>query len=184
MFDAGCVERQAGRPPYPNTASPHLTLRFISRPSSRSSSATHRAEEMRIATRALPGVAVRASKSSPAMPDPDPQPPKPRAVSPARWLLMLLPSVPIFLAPFVADAVMRFRTHRNGEDAIGMAILMLLFAFIISTVLSFILGFRLEKWRRGTTRSKSEAILASVLVLFTNCLIAFAGCAVGASLSK
>ena len=118
------------------------------------------------------------------MPDPDPQPPKPHAVSPARWLLMLLPSVPLLIAPVVADVVMRLRAPRPGEDAIGIAILVFLIAFLISSLLSFVLGFRLEKWRRGTIENKSEAIAASAIILFTNCLIAFAGCGVTASLSK
>ena len=115
------------------------------------------------------------------MPDPDPQPPQPRAVSPARWLLMLLPSVPIFLAPWIADAQSRLRHDRISDDIIGTAIEMLLWCLLASAVLSLVMGLLLEKWRQGTIESSARAVFYGLSILLTNCLISFAGCAVGAA---
>ena len=119
------------------------------------------------------------------MPDPDPQPPKPRAVSPARWLLMLLPSVPILLSPWIGDALNTDHDPKHSDAIIGATIKVCLVWLCVSTALSFVLGLRLEKWRRGAIDYFPRAVFYALLILLTNCLIAFAGCAVGvAAFSK
>ena len=118
------------------------------------------------------------------MPDPDPQPPQPRAVSPARWLLMLLPSVPIILAPVVADAQIRSRSLTMSDDIIGVSLGSLFWAFCISALLSLVMGLLLEKWRYGTIEYFARAVLYMLSIFGTNCLIAFAGCAVGSAFYK
>ena len=125
---------------------------------------------MQIATRALPGVAVRASKSSPAMPDPDPQPPKPRPVSPARWLLMLLPSVIVMATPLCSSLV--FINRKAGEPNY----MMLLWFPAIAAMLCFVLGFQLEKWRRGTLAEPERAIGFGFLILILNTIASYGGC--------
>ena len=128
---------------------------------------------MHIATRAPPGVAVRASKSSPAMPDPDPQPPKPRAVSPARWLLMLLPSVPMLLTPSQIETV-----GMDGPWEAEMTYLALRLALGLASAaaLSFAIGLKLEKWEHGFVENKFRAVGFGIAILFANCLIASLGC--------
>ena len=131
---------------------------------------------MQIATQALPGVAVRASKSSPAMPDPDPQPPKPRAVSPARWLLMLLPSVPMILAPQIAKAWTGSHDPKATGHMLEKVLGIFVLHFAIATTLSLGMGLLLEKWRYGAIKNVSRGIGSGFTILFTNCFIAFAGC--------
>jgi hypothetical protein len=120
-------------------------------------------------------VAVRAPKP-PAMPDPDPQPPQPHSVSAARWLLMLLPSVLAIAAPFIGAFARRLYQHPNYRLDFRPELLCL----AISTVLCFFLGFRLEKWRRGTSNDFEAAIGFGILILIVNGIIAFAGCCVPA----
>ena len=112
------------------------------------------------------------------MPDSDPQPPKPRAVSPARWLMMLLPSLPMMLAPIVADALVRSRHQMDNEDRIGTGLSVMLQAITISAVLSMVMGSWLEKWRHGAVESFPRTLGYVLLILFTNLLVGFVGCAV------
>ena len=49
------------------------------------------------------------------MPEPEPQPPPPRPISPARWLLLLLPSVPMILTPEIMDAQVRYGYKVSDE---------------------------------------------------------------------
>ena len=119
------------------------------------------------------------------MPDPDPQPPKPRAVSPARWLLMLLPSVPMLLDPAIASAQIRSHGYTISDDIIGLEIGTLFWTFCISAALSLVMGLLMEKWRHGAIDYFARAVFYALSILLTNCLIAFAGCAVGvAALQK
>ena len=110
------------------------------------------------------------------MPEPDPQP-KPRAVSPARKLLMLLPSVPMLLAVPIADAWSRAH-NVQGESAIGPALGALFITFAVSAVLSIALGVRLEKWNRGSIQSLPRVTMYALNILFTASFVAWAGCAV------
>ena len=105
----------------------------------------------------------------PAMPDPDPQPPKPRAVSPARWLLLLLPSALVLSAVMIADALEE-RIEISGwyVDAIPF------FIVAVAVTLCFVLGFLLEKWLRGEIKSIVWAINYGFMILFGNGFIFFA----------
>ena len=116
------------------------------------------------------------------MPDPDPHPPQPRPVSAARWLLMLVPSVPIIISPFLADAWGRSHDLKLSDDLIGTAIGMLLSTLCAALVFSLVISFLLEKWRHGTVESFSRAIYYGLLIFSANLFIAFAGCAVGAAI--
>ena len=118
------------------------------------------------------------------MPDPDPQPPKPRAVSPARWLLLLLPSVPMLIAPLIEDAQVHLRNQVDSEDRIGTVIVVFLLALSVSAVLSVIMGLLLEKWRYGAIKDNSRAIFCGFLILLVNCFISFTGCSVGSAIYK
>ena len=110
------------------------------------------------------------------MPAPDPQPPKPRAVSPARWLLMLLPSVPMMLAPLVANARQRLPYSIASDENIGIAIGTFLWSCSVSALLCFYFGFRLEKWRWGVVKEWERPLGYGLLILTVNSFIAFAGC--------
>ena len=107
------------------------------------------------------------------MPDPDPQPPQPRAVSPARWLLLLLPSVPMLLMPSQTETV---GGSGPSEAQISRLIQKGLFALVGAAALSFALGLLLEKWRRGSAENGFRAVCFGVAIFFINCLLAFAGC--------
>ncbi len=113
------------------------------------------------------------------MPDPEPQPPQPRPVSAARWLLLLTPSVLTITAPLVADASSR-ALHMQGEKSLGAAIGIMLLILALATVLCFVLGFLLEKWRGGDLRDWSRPIGYGFLILIVNGIISSAGCAVSA----
>jgi len=117
------------------------------------------------------------------MPDPDPQPAKPRSVSVARWLLLLTPSMPLLVSPSIADAWSRAH-HIQGEATVGPALVTALFSFPAFIVLSFVLGFRLEKWTGGNRKSWLRPIGCGFLILILNFLIAFAGCRAIESMSR
>ncbi|MCX6980143.1 MAG: hypothetical protein NTV08_05240 [Verrucomicrobia bacterium] len=114
------------------------------------------------------------------MPEPDPQPPHPRPISATRWLLMLLPSVPMLVSPLIANADARSRGLPVGEAQIANAIATFFMNFWASAALSIILGFLLEKWRHGTIEKLGRPISYGVQILIINFVIAFAGCTVGA----
>lgn len=120
---------------------------------------------------------MRAPNSPEAMPEPDPQPPQPRAVSPARWLLMLLPSVPMILTSEVVDAQVRYG-YKVSDETFEAEMQTLLLTFCISAVLSLVMGLLLEKWRHGAIQSFSRILGNAGSILFTNCFVAFGGCAV------
>ena len=111
------------------------------------------------------------------MPDPDPQPPQPRSTSPARWLLMLTPSVLTIASPLIAQAWSQ-ANRKPGEDTLGILILSELLSVVAAIVLCFILGVFLEKWHHGNVRSWPRAIGCGFLILIVNGIISFAGCAV------
>jgi len=117
------------------------------------------------------------------MPEPEPQPPHPRPISAWRWLLMLLPSVPMLVSPLIADAWSR-RIQEPPREAAGAALVMLLFTGTISATLSFCLGFALEKWRGGNLWDWLRPLCYGVLILIVNAFISFAGCAVTERLSE
>ena len=110
------------------------------------------------------------------MPDPDPQPPQPRAVSPARWLLMLLPSVPMLLTPSQIETI-----GCDGSDGLSRAqmtylALRLVLGLASAAALSFAIGLKLEKWEHGFVESKLRAVGFGIAIFFANCLIASLGC--------
>jgi hypothetical protein len=107
------------------------------------------------------------------MPKPDPQPPQPRAISPARWLLMLLPSVPILLTPSQIETVgSRGPSEAQISHLIGRGLITLAFA----AALSCALGFLLEKWRHGSVENRFRAVGYGIAIFIVNCIVAFAGC--------
>ena len=100
------------------------------------------------------------------MPDPDPQPPKPRAVSPARWLLMLLPSVIVLIPPYITchtghSHILKFKGV-DYTDEITLA---------VSILACFFLGFRFEKWRFENNENRLRAIGRGFLILVINYFI-------------
>jgi len=111
------------------------------------------------------------------MPEPDPQPPQPRLISPARWLLMLTPSALAIAAPFVGE-IGASAFGVRGERALGAVIFAALLTLTVATVLCFVLGFLLEKWRGNNPRSWPRVIGCGFLILIVNGIISFAGCAV------
>ena len=110
------------------------------------------------------------------VPEPDPQPPQPCPVSAARWLLMLTPSVLAIAAPFIGE-LGGYAVNMRGEQALGATIGFILLMLALATVLCFVLGFLLVKWRGGSLRDRSRPIGYGVLILIMNGIIAFAGCA-------
>ena len=116
------------------------------------------------------------------MPDPEPLPPQPRPVSVVRWLLMLLPSVPIIVPSLIVDAlrpslIEPLPSEWASEARINSLIWMEFLRFAVSVVLSFFLAFHLEKWRFGNCRDWQAAIAWGFGILCVNFVISFAGCA-------
>ncbi len=66
----------------------------------------------------------------------------------------------------------------QGEKSLGTAIGIMLLILASATVLCFILGFLLEKWRGGNLRDWSRPIVFGILILIVNGFISFGGCAV------
>ena len=110
------------------------------------------------------------------MPEPDPQPPEPRPISPVHWLLLLTPSLLMLIAPAVGGTLAR-GLDRKGEALTGAALGFMLLIVALAVGLCFVLGFLLEKWRRGETKDAQRAVGFGVLILFVNGIISFAGCA-------
>ena len=108
------------------------------------------------------------------MPDPDPQPPKPRAVSPARWLLMLLPSVLMIGAPVIGWVSDVFHIYQR----VGFDTNPELLCLALAVPLCFFLGCRLEKWRYGERWNGFNAFGYGFLILIVNGFISFAGCTI------
>lgn len=117
------------------------------------------------------------------MPETEPTSQEPRAVPAWRWLLMLVPSVPIILAPMLAEARARFHHYASGEEEIGNELEMLLICIAISAVLSLVFGLLLERWRYGTVRDFSRASGYALTIFITDCVIAFAGCCIPGMIS-
>ena len=95
------------------------------------------------------------------MPEPDPQPPQPRDVSPARWLLMLLPSALLFVMPIIVGE----HDPINGGNPyawLGLA---------IPLMLCFALGFMLEHWRRGENTNPFRSLGFGFLILLLNYVV-------------
>ena len=108
------------------------------------------------------------------MPDPDPQPPQPRPISAARWLLMLLPSVPMLFTPSHIEPVGGGRvSEAQISHLLGRGLLTLAFV----TALCGALGFLLEKWRHGSVENTAQAVAYGIAIFVVNCFVAFAGCA-------
>ncbi len=108
------------------------------------------------------------------MPDPDPLPPQPRAVSPARWLLLLLPSVLAIATPrFIGPFFRRFFHKRAGE---WLDFRPEFLSLVIATLLCFYLGFRLEKWRHGEKWNGLRASACGVAILLFSTMVSYAGC--------
>lgn len=87
------------------------------------------------------------------MPDPDPQSPKPRGIFPFRWLLLLLPTA---LANFAVSMLF------VGKPAAFFAVL------AAAGMLCFALGFLLERWLRGATKSIVWAFNYGFMILIVN----------------
>src|SRR6185436_11379175 len=117
------------------------------------------------------------------MPEPHPRPPQPRGMSIGRGLLLLLPSVPLLLAPFIAAAWSRAHDVQ-GEATIGPMLVASLIAFATTVVLSIFLGVRLEIWNRGAVQSLPRVIVYVLNILFTACFVALGGCHLLARLSR
>jgi hypothetical protein len=114
------------------------------------------------------------------MPDPEPQPTQPRAISTARWLLMLTLSVIAIAAPLIADVWLSAHLLPT-DDPVGTLLWMLIFTLLIPVFaigLSFGLGYRLDKWRGDSPQHSLRPIGYGFAILIVNCIIAFAGCIV------
>ncbi len=99
-----------------------------------------------------------------------------------RWLLLLLPSVPMFFSPLIATAWSRaYDVH--GEATLGPILGALLITFAFSAVLSVVFGVQMERWNRGTVQSIPRVIVYVLNILFSSCFIAFAGWAVAHNIS-
>ena len=114
------------------------------------------------------------------MPKPDLGPPPQRGMSFGRWLLLLLPSVPMLVSPLIANAAACLCGLGIGEAQISNALEKFIVSFAVSAVLSVIMGLLLEKWRHGAIEKHSRALSYGFQILVTNFFIAFAGCTVGA----
>ena len=114
------------------------------------------------------------------MPELDPQPLPPRPISIWRWLLMLVPSVPILAAPLIANALTRLPAEVASDEMIGTLTATFFSTLAISAVLSVVMGMHLEKWRHGGVQKISRAIGYGGEIFGFNLIIAFAGCATGA----
>ena len=90
---------------------------------------------------------------------------------------MLLPSVLAIAGPLIADAAARV-FHLQSENILGPAIGIMLLILAIATVLCFVLGFLLEKWRGGNLQHWLRPLGYGCLILIVNGIIAAAGCAV------
>ena len=113
------------------------------------------------------------------MAEPDLKPPQPRPISAMRWLLMLVPSVPILLTPSQIDTVGgRGPSEAQISHLIGRGFIALAFA----AALSCALGFLLEKWRRGSVENRFRAVGYGIAIFIVNCFVGFAGCNVIARL--
>ena len=106
------------------------------------------------------------------MPDPDPHPPKPRAVSPARWLLLLSPSALLIGLPLVAGLY----DHRSVTGWRNVFATLAFINLLVSPILCFVLGFCLEYWLRGRINSIVWAINYGFIIFSVNGVICFAGC--------
>jgi len=103
------------------------------------------------------------------MPDPDPQPPKPRAVSPARWLLMLLPSLVMLVTIQFSDEWLGSNHGHDTSDKFFWAV-------VTAAVLSMLLGFALHNWRCPGIKDGGRALGDGYLVFIVNAILALAGC--------
>jgi hypothetical protein len=118
-------------------------------------------------------VSVATSKSSPAVPDPDPQPLQPRPLPFWKWMLLLLPSVIATAYPLVDQIIRTLNIHIRID---GNPLDVLLPGLALAMLLSFVLGFLLEKWRWGTVPNGFRAFGFGCLILIVNTFISFAGC--------
>lgn len=89
---------------------------------------------------------------------------------------MLTPSVLAIAAPLIGE-LGGYALNKRGEQALGATIGFILLMLALATVLCFVLGFLLEKWRGGNLRHWPRAIGSGFLILIVNGIISFAGCA-------
>ena len=109
------------------------------------------------------------------MPVPDPQPPQPRAISPARWLLLLLPSVPILVMPWIKNPWGRIPTGDFSNDQFQIFDDIVYIAIAVGAVMSLIMGFALEKWRHGALANLFRVIGYGWLIFAVNFSISICG---------
>ena len=91
-----------------------------------------------------------------------------------RWLLLLLPSAPIFFAGPIA-AAWSWAHDVRGEATIGPILGSLLITFGIAVVPSAVLGAQMEKWKRGAVESIPRIIVYTLNILFTACFVGWGG---------
>lgn len=90
---------------------------------------------------------------------------------------MLLPSLLLIAQPSLTDLLRHWEQRDQGSVIIMIGILIGSLPFF-AFVLCFVLGFLLEKWRRGEVESPVRAIGYGILIFFTNGVVAFIGCTV------
>jgi hypothetical protein len=95
---------------------------------------------------------------------------------------MLVPSVIMIVSPFVQDVLTRPGDPKNSENIIAASIVFFFWTLCAAAVLSLVMGFLLEKWRHGAVQNRTRVVYYGLMIFFINCLIAFAGCAVGAAI--
>lgn len=85
-------------------------------------------------------------------------------------MLLLLPSVPMLLAPRITEILCDTRGRSHSRVVADYAIV----GGVISVLLSLFAGMLLEKWRRGTVASIARGAGYGFLILIGNGLILFA----------
>ena len=127
--------------------------------------------------------AMRAGSNAPhalpPMPEPEPQPPQPHAIPAWRWLLLLLlPSLIAMAYPAYYQITRMLKADlplaKSPLDVMGPS-------WALAAVLSFVLGFLMEKWRWGAVTELDRPLGNGFAILFVNVFITFAGCAAIAS---
>ena len=93
-----------------------------------------------------------------------------------RWLLLLLPAVPVLVLPFISEAWLRaYDIEIRGEGSLILLLGEFLISFAIAAVLSAILGAQMEKWKRGAVESIPRVIVYALNILFTACFVGWGG---------
>ncbi len=109
-------------------------------------------------------------------PEPSPSPPPPRTVPVWKWLLLLTPSVTLFILLTILSVIRKL----FGSVAVEITIPMVILILPAGVVLCFECGDRLEKWRHGEIRNSYRAVGFGFLILIVNVITSIVVCRVAA----